>query len=255
MAGATTILLQAAVQLVSAGLYLWVARLVLKRDPQGQARRANTLFAVWWVALGVVYVMIPAYTIPARVFGHHDLALVVTLLDVLLVLIAVAFWGLLYYLVYLYTGNPRWFWPITAFYGALGIALLYAVAWLEPNGFDANGNVTYAREQLGSSASLTIGLMFSVPILLAALAYGSLFFKVREPLARYRIALVSGAFLIQFGWSATSTTLRLNQRYPGSVTLSLIGNGLAVLAALAIVLAFRPPEAVRLRLGTSPEAR
>lgn len=247
------VLVQAAIQLVSAGLYLWVARLVLDRELDGPSRQANSLFGTWWVALGVVYLLIPALNLPPRAFGYQNLALATALTYAVLALIAVAVWGLVYYLVYLYTGNPKWFWPITAFYVALAFALLYLVAWLDPNGFDAAGRLTYANKQLGPAPSIALGLAFSGPVVLSALGYGSLFFQAREPAARYRIALVSGAFLVQFGWSLTSSMLQLSRRFPDSVALPLIGSGLALLAAAAIVLAFRPPRRVLARLSALPE--
>src|SRR5438067_3470052 len=136
MAAPAVVLLQAAVQLVSAALYLWVARTVLQREVEGEARRANVLFAVFWVGLGIVYLLAPLFTIPAQLFGYRDLALAITLLNSLLLLIAAAVWGLVYYLVYLYTGSRRAFWPITVFYIGLGLVLLYLVAWLDPRGFN-----------------------------------------------------------------------------------------------------------------------
>lgn len=239
--------IQAAIQLVSAGLYFWVARTVLDRSVEGDARRANALFATWWVALGIVYLLLPALSVLPRTLGHRDLALATTLMNALFTLIAVAVWGLVYYLVYLYTGTPRWFWPITGFYVALAFSLLYLIAWLDPNGFDAAGRLTFTKEGLDVGPSIALSLAFSGPVLLSALGYGSLYFQAREPAARYRIALVSGAFLAQFGWSLASGLLQLSRRFPDSVALLLVGSAFPLLAAVAILLAFRPPQRVRER--------
>lgn len=247
------VVIQAAIQVLSAALYFWVARIVLDRAVEGESRRANALFATWWLSLGVVYLLLPAFTLPARAFGYQNLALATALLYALFALIALAVWGLVYYLVYLYTGNARWFWPITAFYIALAFSLLYLVAWLDPSGFDASGRLTYTNQQLSPGPSIALGLAFSGPVILSAIGYGSLYFQARDPSSRYRIALVSGAFLVQFGWSLASSMLQLSRRFPNSVTLSLIGSGLAIAAALAIVLAFRPPPRVRARLAALPE--
>lgn len=248
-------ILQAGIQLVSATLYLWVARVVLDRDLQGEAKRANALFGVWWLGLALVFLISPVFSLSTRVFGFRDLAFAVTLLNIILVLIIAAVWGLVYYLVYLYTGNPRTFWPVAAFYGALAFGFLYLIAWLEPNGFNESGRLTYARDQLSGAPAIAVGLSFSLPVVLAALAYGSLYFRVSTPEARYRIALISGAFLLQFGWSATSSALQLSRRYPNSFTLSLVGSTIAIAAAIAILFAFRPPRAWRERLAASREVR
>jgi hypothetical protein len=178
------------------------------------------------------------------VLNYRDLALVVALLNALLVTIVVAVWGLVYYLAYLYTGSSRSFWPITAFYAFLAVLFLYVVAWVQPNGFDADGGLTYARKQLTGAPAIAIGLLFSLPVVIAAVAYGSLYFRVKEAAARYRIGLVAGAFFLQFGWTAASSALQLNRKYPNSVAISLVGSTFAILSALA----FRPPRKVRARL-------
>ena len=129
----------------------------------------------------------------------------------------------------------------------------YLIAWMGPNGFDADGTMTFERQRLSGAPAIALGLLFSLPVVAAALAYGSLFFRVDAPHARYRIALVAGAFLLQFGWSTLSSVLELSRRYPDSLALSLLGNALGIVAATAILLAFRPPGPIRRRLGL-PEA-
>lgn len=248
MVGTAQALLQAAVQFGSGLLYLWVARVVLNRRFAGDAKRANGLFALWWVGLGATFIVASAYGAIPRLLGFRDIALATTLLNALLILLVVAVWALVSYLAYLYSGKAPPFAPITAFYIALGVGLLYAVAWLNPSGFDGDGRVVFERQQLAGAPGMALGLLFSLPVVIAALAYGSLFFRVRDVAARYRIGLVAGAFLVQFGWSAVSSALQLSRRYPNSLTLALVSNGLGVAAALAILLAFRPPRLVRDRL-------
>jgi hypothetical protein len=248
MASPLVTIIQATVQLVSAGLYLWVGHIVLQRQVTGEAKRANALFGVWWIALGIVFLLSPFYSVLPRLFGYEDLALAVTLLNLILVLIVVGVWGLVAYLAYLYTGSSRSFWPITAFYVLLTLALLYLIAWLGPDGFDEMGRLTFQREQLSGAPAVSLGLLFSLPVVIAALAYGSLFFRIREPTPRYRIGLVAGAFLLQFGWSTLSSILQLPQRYPDSLTLALVSNALGIVSAVCILLAFRPPESIQRRL-------
>lgn len=249
MANHLPTLLQAGVQVATAVLYIWVARIVLARNITGDARRANTLFGIWWLALALVFVAAPILNVSTRVFGVRNLGLAITLLNLLLVLIAAAVWGLVYYLAYLYTGNSRLFWPITAFYIGLAGLLIYVVAWLGPVGFEDSGAIRYARQRLDGGPAIALGVLLSLPVVAAALAYGSLYFRIDDPAARYRIGLISGGFLLQWGWSLVSGILGLSRRYPDSLVLRLIGSALAILAALAVLLAFRPPAKVRARLG------
>lgn len=248
MVSTTVTIVQASIQFVSAILYVWVSRIILNRSLEGDAKKANLLFAVFWLALGLVLLLAPLLSVLPQIVGYRNLAFSVALLNVLLVLIVVAAWGLVYYLAYLYSGDPRWFWPITAFYAVLALGLLYLVAWLNPNGFKDSGELAYERTQAGGP-QIGIGLLFSLPVVIAAVAYGSLFFKVDGPAAKYRIGLVSSGFILQFGWSALSSALQLPQRFPNADWLPLISNIFGVTAAIAVLLAFRPPRSLRERLG------
>ena len=82
-------------------------------DVSGASRRANLAFAAWWVGLGLLYLLAPLYTLPPKLFGFEDLALSVTILNVIFLLLIGAVWGLVYYLAFLYTGDSRAFWPIS----------------------------------------------------------------------------------------------------------------------------------------------
>ena len=251
MESSTLTLVQSGVQWVTAALYLWVAHIVLDRRVEGNGRLANALFGVWWIALAIAFILIPILNVPTRVFGYRNLALAVTMLNALFILIVAAVWGLVYYLAYLYTGSRRIFWPITAFYVGLAFVLLFLIAWLQPIGFEVSGRLAYAREPLQGAPAVLLGLLFSGPVVLAALAYGSLFFRVKEAGPRYRVGMVAGAFLFQFGWSMVSGILQLSRRYPDSPTLAFVSSAIGILAALAILMAFRPPRAIRERLAAS----
>ncbi|HWH09281.1 MAG TPA: hypothetical protein VNX21_08780, partial [Candidatus Thermoplasmatota archaeon] len=214
------LLVQGALALAGAALYAWVARLVQHRSLSDEARAANALFATWWASFALIYAFAGAYRV-AGGLGYLDLALGVVFMNVVLVLLCVGLWGLLGYLVYLYTGSRRWFMPMGVAYALLAVALLYLVAWMGPVGYKAGGlgaQLQYARD-LPPTVSLAVGLLLAVPIALAAILYGTLYVRVRSPEPRYRIALVAGAFLAWFGWSIVSTLLRLAQRHPDSVAL------------------------------------
>lgn len=241
--------LQAAVQIGAAALYLWVARIVFRRDLEGAAKRANAMFGVWWLSYGLVFMLAPLLTLPPRVFGYENLAFSVALLNALLLMLAVAVWGLVYYLTFLYTGSARAFWPMAVFYAFIGFALLFVVSYINPTGFDETGALTYQHRQLPAGPGIVLGLVFSLPVVIAAIGYGTLYFRVHDSRAKYRIGLVSGAFVLQFGWGALSSVLQLSSRYPDSTLLAFVSTGLAAVAAVAVLLAFRPPRMVRRRIG------
>ncbi len=241
---------QGLVALATGALYAYVARLVLARPTSADAQRANHAFAFWWGAFGAVEFLAGAYSIPAA-FGYRDLAMVITLLNVLLFLIAVAIGALVYYLVYLYTGSSRSYWPIVGAYVALGIALMYLVAWMQPTGYDESSpslTLQYTRQLVGAPA-IALGLLLSVPVVLAAVGYGSLFFRTEGGEQRFRVALVAGSFLVWFGWSTVSSILQLQQKYPDSAALQALNSLIALAAPLLVIMAFRPPGWIRARLG------
>lgn len=245
----TDLLLQAAFALVTALLYAWIASLVQHRSLSAEARAANTMFATWWGGLGILYGLSALYN-AAAAFDLVTLPIAIAYIDILLVLLCVALFGLLGYLLYLYTGSRSWYLPLGIAYAALAIGLFYMISWMEPIGFKSGGiglQLEYARE-LPERVSRVVGFLISIPIVGAALLYGSLFFRVKAPEPRYRIALVASAFLFWFGWSAISTSLSLARRFPDSVALYVWNSAIAILVPLVIVMAFRPPRWVRQRL-------
>jgi len=253
---------QATVALATGLVYVFVARLIMNRHPSTDARLANSMFAVWWGAFGLLEFSVGAYQVPAA-FGFQDLALVIALLNLILLLIVVALWGLVYYLVYLYTGSSRSFWPITILYMILAAAMLYLVAWIEPTGFKADGTLSYTR-QLTGFPSIAIGLAFSLPVVLAALGYGSLYFQAQARTQRFRIGMVAGSFLAWFSWSALSALLQLSQKAQDAAaagngtiqnTLIVVNSAISIIVPILIVLAYRPPRWFqdRFRIGSVQE--
>lgn len=236
-------------------LYLVVGRLILRRNsltPEAQA--ANSLFATWWVSLAILYLASGPWNIAVGL-GWRDLALTVAFINALLIVICFALWGILGFLLYVYTGTNRWAIPTAVFYAGLAFGLLWLMAWMEPTGFaeETGSSLAYSR-RMGTSSSMIVGLMFSVPIFLAAIAYSTLIFRVKEAGPRYRIGMVGGAFAFQFGWSIVSSLLGLSRRFPDSRVLLIVNQGVAILVPLLIVMAYRPPKWIASRLHRQAEA-
>lgn len=182
MAISSLLVVQGLVALVTGALYLYVARLVLAREVSAAAKRANHAFALWWGGFGALQILVGLYQLPAAV-GFRDLATVVTL-NVILILYAIAVGALVYFLLFLYTGSERVFWPIVSAYLLLAITLLYLVAWMQPTGFEdsARGTLIDTREPTGLPA-FAFGLLFSLPVVIAALGYGSLYLRTQGRLS------------------------------------------------------------------------
>ncbi|HUR68248.1 MAG TPA: hypothetical protein VM370_03310 [Candidatus Thermoplasmatota archaeon] len=242
------------VTLLTGVLYVGVGRVILSRDLADDARTANHLFATWWIGLAILYLASAPLTI-AGALGFRSYPLTLAFIQAALVALCIAVWGILGFLLYVYRGNHRWLVPTAMFYGALAFGLLFLVSWMEPTGFESGVGTSLAfTRKLGASGSVLIGLAFSVPIFAAALAYASLLFRVTERLPRYRIAMVSGAFAIQFGWSIVRSVTGLSRRFPDSKVLLVANQVLAIAVPLVILMAYRPPTWVAKRLQAAASA-
>jgi hypothetical protein len=241
------LLVNAAVSLASAVIYGYVGRLMWRRALPPGPQLASRLFGVWWAGLGLLSLLSGLLLVPTAFGTPPSLALVVTLLYVLVLVIVAAIWALLYYLLYVYTGTSRWLWPLSVFYALMAIALVYWVTWAHPIAVGAGNfalDIQYERKLAGWPAT-ALGLLLSGPVLAAAVAYGSLWFKAQGPTERFRIGIVSSAFILWFGWSALSGVLRLSERYPGSLALTLVSRVFGLAAPILVLLAYRPPAALR----------
>jgi hypothetical protein len=249
-------LAQGLVALATGLVYGYVARLVLQRRTSPEARRANDAFATWWACFGLLEGVAGAYQV-ANAFGYQDLTLIVTVLDLVFLLLVAAIWGLVYYLVYLYTGSSRPFWPLAFAYGSLAAGLLYLLAWLDPSGFNANGTLATARV-LPPAVGVALGLVLALPIVVAAVAYGSLYFRVDGRAQRFRIAIVAGSFLAWFLWSTVSSLLQLSTRSASDATLrstlAVVNAAIALAVPVLVVLAYKLPARHPERFGVDPTA-
>lgn len=238
-----TLLADAALALALAALYAYVARVVRDRPTTSRdADRAKGAFVTWWVGLAGLTLVGALRSVLGGLDVLH-VGLHAALSYLTLPLLVAALWGLLDYLLYIYTGSPRWRGVTMAAHAALGVFFVALVAWMGPRSVTASDwtvGLAYARPLEGPLLVLALGLIL-VPTLLAAGAYLTLAFRVKDRTARYRIAMVSGAFLLWFGSAAVASAFRWSDWY----WWPLAARGVALLATLLILAAYRPPRAVR----------
>lgn len=248
-----TLLFDAAFALATSVLYAYVGRLVLSREtPDDGSRTAIRMFAVWWFALAGTTVLGAVRSALAG-FGFVDFNLHIALAYMGFLPLVALLWGLVYYLVYIYTGNAKWFMPITVLHVAILAFLVWLTAYLQPTGVlvkDWSVEFTYAREIGGALVGVTLFTILG-PALLAAIGYATLYFRTTDPTARYRIACVSGGFILWFGTSLVAASIpALGQ----SSTWPVIGRLIGLVATLIILAAYSPPRFIEERLGVTPLA-
>ncbi len=233
--------------IASAAIYGYVAARLSQRtisDPG--ARFAWQLFGLWWYCLAAT-TLLGGILHLLGAFNIVSLPLFVALTYVNILLICIALWGLLYYLVYLFTGSRRFLILLTIFYVLYYVLLVYYITASDP----ARVEITRWRTQLVYAHPLTgpfftLALVLLVfPQILAALAYFTLFFRVREATQRYRILLVSWCVILWFGSAFAASAAGLSREDWWQIVSRLIGLG----AAMGILFAYLPPAIIRRRFG------
>ena len=241
-----TLLLDAVLALATAGLFAYVGAVVRRRPTSSaDAQGALRAFATWWWGLATLTALGALRNLLAA-GGVLDVGLHRGMTYLTLVPLAAALWGLVAYLVYVQTGSTRWRVPILVLHAAIGAYFVLLIAWLHPIGVAVGDwRVTMEYEQtLGGP--LLAGTLIALlgPTLVSAALYFALFFRVRDPVARYRIGMVAGAILVWFGSSALATTLGWGEWY----WWPLVSRAISMGGALVVLLAYRPPRAVRASL-------
>ena len=233
--------------IASAAIYGYVAaRLSPRTISNPGARLAWQLFGLWWYCVAAT-TLVGGILHLLGAFNIVSLPFFVALTYVNILLICIALWGLLYYLVYLFTGSQRFLVPLTVFYILYYILLVYLITVSDPARVEITRWTTqlvYAHPLTGPFFSLALVLLV-FPQILASLAYFTLFFRVREATQRYRILLVSWCIILWFGSAFVASAAGLSQEDWWQILSRLIGLG----AALGILCAYFPPEIIRRRFG------
>ncbi|MCA1812507.1 MAG: hypothetical protein LC624_00975 [Halobacteriales archaeon] len=240
----TTLAVSAAFGIIEALVFVYVGVELRKRKVEGEAATAWNLFVLWWLGLGALVLVSGLQTL-AVAAGYVNLAAHVTFTYLALMVLAVALWGFVYYLLYVYTGKRSLLAPLTVFYAGVLAGLVYFVVVQDP--YDVavkewSVTLLYRQPVTGPAYAALIGAVL-LPELLVGIAYGTLYFKVNDRSQRYRIALVSVATTVWFGSSLVQNVAGASQSDFWQVANKFIGLG----AALVILAAYRPPAWVRRR--------
>jgi hypothetical protein len=242
------VLSDAAYALATAILFAFVGRGSGRRDAQGSDRLALSMFRAWWfgvaifVGLGGVWSVLDVLAPP-----QAPLQFAMAVISMLSVCVAV--WGLLFYVTYLYTGRTGSFLFGLGFYGLVFSGMVYALA-ADPTGRE----LTAWHQSIVRLAILTgpllsaIIVVFLLPALGALLAYVRLYGRVETRGQRFRLGLSTGSLIVWFGLAILAWVAGVAH----SLVWVYVGRILALLAALAVLVAYVPPRWVvqRLRLAT-----
>lgn len=235
--------------IISAGIYFYVARTLGRRQAiSPDARVAWNLFVVWWYALaGVTFVNAALNLVGA--IGLTSLPLFLTFTQLEILAVCIALHGLMYYLIYIFTGNKKTLPVLTIAYIVYYCLFMYYLNSSVPIGVSINRwnvGMQYQQQPTGPFVTLLL-VLFVFPQVAGSLAYFTLYFRVKEATQKYRVALVSWSIIIWFLSSFIASISGLSQYDWWQITSRIIGLG----ATMGILMAYRPANWIKNRLGVS----
>jgi hypothetical protein len=243
----STLLFSALFALVSASIYAYVGwRLGKRLVSSSEARLAWQSFTVWWYGLAAI-TLIGGFLNLFGALGLTILSLFVTATYLNILVICIALWGLLYYLIYLFTGNSRLLVPLAIFYMIYYVLLVYYITASMPEDI----NVDRWRTAVDYRAPLTgpffimVLVLLLLPQIIGGFAYFTLYFRVKDITQKYRILLVSWSIIVWFVSPLAALAGGLAQQDWWQLVSRFIG----LAAALTILMAYLPPRWLKQRYG------
>jgi hypothetical protein len=226
-------------------VFVGVGFRLAQRPTTARAERAAKQFALFWIALGSALVATGLERILAGL-DSLPLPLPATVLYLEVLLICVALWGLVAFLVYAFTGRDSSL-SLGVFYAGYYVFLLYGITAARPDGYsisEGSVNVTYAN-QFSVPFGLVLVVLLFLPELAATVAYLSLATRVRDVTIRYRIGLVGLGLLLLLVVGSLLPQVGVLSGVVHTVVVSLID----AVSASIVFLAYFPPLSVRRRLA------
>jgi hypothetical protein len=244
-----TLFFGATLSILSAAIYFYVGRVLSRRRPAShEAGTAWSLFVVWWYALAAA-TFSGALVSLLGALGATSLPLLVTFNHVNFLAICTALFGLMFYLLYLFTGNYNLLRPLVVFYILYYTLLIYYTQARIPIDVEVgrwNAGIVF-QEPPGGPLYYIALLLLVFPQIIGSLAYFTLFFQVKNATQKYRILLVSWSIIIWFLSALLASIAGLGQQDWWQVTSRLIG----LSAALTILVAYQPPTMIKRRFGVT----
>ena len=247
MTNQSTLLFSALLAVTAASIYSYVGWRLSKRViSSAEARLAWEAFTVWWYGLAATTLIRGLLNLLGAVgLTSLPLFIIATYLNILVTCIALL--GLLYYLIYLFTGNRRSLLPLALFYIIYFVLLVYYITASAPGSVNVgrwNTTIAYDAPLTGPIFAILIGLLL-LPQIIGGLAYFTLYFRVPEATQKYRILLVSWSIIVWFLSPLIALAGGLAQEDWWQLTSRFIG----LAAALTILMAYLPPRWLKQRYG------
>lgn len=231
----------------AAVIYAYVGwRLGKRVITSSEGQLAWGAFTIWWYGLAVT-TLIGGFQNLLGAIGITNLSLFVTATYVNIFPACIALWGLLYYLLYLFTGNRRSFLPLTLFYIIYYILLVYYTTASIPEGVEVGrwSTTLIYRTPLTGPFFVILAVLLLFPQIIGSIAYFTIYFRVTDATQRYRILLVSGSILV---W-LLSPYVALAGGIAQNDWWHLASRFIGLAASLTVLMAYLPPYWLKQRYG------
>jgi hypothetical protein len=247
MTNQSTLFIGTAFALIGGFMYIFIGWWLSKRVvSSADARLAWQAFTIWWFGLAAT-TLLGAFQNLLGALGHTGLPLFITAQYVNTLVACIALWGLVYYLIYLFTGNSRALIPLSIFYIIYYILLIYYYTASVPSNVEiGRWNITLAYENvLTGPFFVLLATLLLAPQIIGSLAYFTLYFRVSDSTQKYRVLLVSWSIIFWFLTPVIALVGGVAEQDWWQIISRLISLG----TALVILMAYLPPRWVKERYG------
>lgn len=237
-----TLVASSLARFIAAAVFVYIGYRMAQRVKSGRFEGAGRAFVLWWAGVAG-FVFLGAFASILAATGVTALGVFVAWRVFSYLALCAGAGGLVYYLLYLYTGRRGFMVPVAVFYTLIFLALLVQVIASVPLALEGQRwrvDLVY-ETPFGAPYYLLLALLI-LPTTVGALAYFLLFFKTEDRLRRWRIALVSWSIAV---WGLSSLLARIAENDWWQMFTRA---GLGLFAALVILIAYEPPAGLRKRL-------
>ena len=261
----TTLAVSAVISVLSAATFFLAGRAVLRRPVSPTLTLARNAFSIWWFGLAGV-TLAGAAQVALVGFYQSNLNAYLTMSILLILGLCVSLWGLVYYLLFLFTNKRGLHWPLGVAYLVFFFWVVYLILSADLQGLKVGRwtiEPVYAHPLEESPQFQVLIAALIGPEFLGALAYLSLYFRVHDPLQRRRVLLVGLSILFWFGSAWAASLVRLEMLVRGlDDTWQVVSRLIGLAAAATVYYAYAhlkarpgPPVADAAQAPAAPEAK
>lgn len=244
-----TLVAGAGLAATAAAIFAYVGSRLSHRKVSPESVTAAQAFVLWWYGLSLTTALAALQNVLAY-GGIVDPPLHLTILLFNLLVVCVALAGLVFYLVFLYSGRAGAAYYVGAFYVLVFVGLLYyAVAFNTGQLIVKRWNVTMLPDAPTSLLAILI-LAIVGPEFGGAVALLALRRRLEDPTARYRVTVVGLSLLLWLGIVTVGAVGGLSANDLWQIVSRVVSIG----AAFGVLLAYFPPPFVQRRLGVQAVA-